>query len=146
MRLVGVLLVTKLTQLVLRRRITDSQCGMRAYSRKALAQVVPNEDGMGASLEILFAAYRRGLRVEEVPTTVHYKGESDSSQNPVIHFTQLIYTLLRIGILKVHAKGYTHVPGSDPGSGQPGIIGTSDRGLLPPRILDKNTLSEPRSL
>ena len=97
-RLVGVTLVTKLAELLLRRRLTDAQCGMRAYSNLALNHVIPEENGMGASLEILFKAQRSKLRLLEVPTQVHYNGESDSGEHPLLHLAELLSALLRVSV------------------------------------------------
>ena len=99
-RLFGILLVTKLTQLMTRRKMTDSQCGLRCYSSRALKSVLPHARGMGASLEILLLAHRNGLRVIEAPTDVSYNGESDSSHDSISHMMNLLFTLFRSGLIQ----------------------------------------------
>jgi len=98
-RLAGILLVTKFTELLTRCRITDSQCGLRCYSYSALKSVVPHDNGMGASVEILFLAHRKRMRIVEGPTTVYYNGESDSSKDSLSHLISLLQATLKSGIL-----------------------------------------------
>jgi len=62
--------------------LTDSQSGMRAYNKKAIQAIVPTEQGMGASTEILLKAKQHSLRVTEVPINIKYD-EKSSTQNPV---------------------------------------------------------------
>ena len=62
-------------------RVGDSQCGFRAYNRRAIETIHITEDGMGASLEILSEARKARLNVMEVPVTVTYEdAKSPSSQ------------------------------------------------------------------
>jgi len=72
--------------------VRDSQCGFRAYSRKAVELIHPKENGMAVSSEIISEATRNGLRIREVPISVRYTDDS-STHNPV---KQGFYTLWRI--------------------------------------------------
>ena len=55
-RKVGIKIITKITNLSIKEKLTDSQSGFRAYSRKALQEITPTDDGMGVSTEILIKA------------------------------------------------------------------------------------------
>ena len=71
----------------------DSQCGFRAYNRKAIESISIKEKGMGASLEILEQAKEHKLTVAEIPVHVTYKG-TKHSQHPLEHGASLIQTFL----------------------------------------------------
>ncbi len=80
--------------------VSDTQSGMRAYSRTALkAAIKAAETGMGVSLSILKEVSRENLRVKEVPIKVYYKG-AKPSKNPVAHFSELIAVILKISLLE----------------------------------------------
>jgi len=72
--------------------VGDSQCGFRAYNKKAIDSIVIREDRMGASLEILKQAHEKNLKVFEVPCTiVYFKHDSDIN---VRHGLSLVETIL----------------------------------------------------
>ncbi|MFC6825100.1 glycosyltransferase family 2 protein [Halopelagius fulvigenes] len=73
-------------------RIRDTQSGFRAYDRRAIESLAADReltDGMGASIDVLFHAYRYGYHVEEVDTTISYEGVT-STHNPVRHGLTLV--------------------------------------------------------
>lgn len=91
-------------------KVSDTQSGMRAYSRRALeAAARAVERGMGVSLGILNEISSSGLRVAEVPITVKYIN-SKSSKNPVLHFSELIATVIRM-IVEERPLIYLGLPG-----------------------------------
>lgn len=78
-------------------RITDSQSGFRAYTRRALDSLNLTENGMGISTEILVKAGERGLRVSEVP--IHITYEVKAKRNPFKHgFEVLINTFKHLSL------------------------------------------------
>lgn len=77
--------------------VRDSQCGFRAYSRRAVKMIRPKEKGMAVSSEIVALAARTGLKIVEVPISVRYT-EDSSTHNPV---KQGFYTLWRIVVMIV---------------------------------------------
>ncbi len=90
--------------------IRDTQSGMRAYSKRALEVAADAmERGMAVSYGILKELAKAGLRVKEVPITVTYGGVKPS-KNPVLHFSELVGTLLRI-ILEERPLLYLGLPG-----------------------------------
>lgn len=102
-RQVGIGIVNTLTNAALgvvraRNRVSDTQCGFRAYDRTAIASLAADSnmsEGMGASTDILYHAFTNGYRIREVGTTVDYDVEGANSQNPVSHGLHLVNNLLR---------------------------------------------------
>jgi len=91
--------------------IKDTQSGMRAYSKSALKVALEAvEKGMGVSLGVLKEISKAKLRIKEVPIVVSYSG-AKPSKNPLLHFSELILTILRM-ILEEKPLLYLGVPGS----------------------------------
>jgi len=76
-------------------KISDTQSGFRAYSRKAVEAILPTEMGMGVSREILLKAEERGLRIKEVPLKIIYDVERPSKINPVTHGLDVIFSTIK---------------------------------------------------
>jgi glycosyltransferase involved in cell wall biosynthesis len=76
-------------------RVSDSQCGFRAYSKRAISVIDPSERGMGAGSEILLQLYEKRLKVVEVPVHCNYT-RGGSSQRPVYHGLSVISSILRL--------------------------------------------------
>lgn len=72
--------------------IKDSQCGFRAYNRKAIESINIKEEGFGASLEILRKARENNLKMSGVPCTVTYE-DTEHTKNPLTHGMILIETI-----------------------------------------------------
>jgi glycosyltransferase involved in cell wall biosynthesis len=94
-RLKGVRMITDLTDKITDLGLTDSQCGFRAYSRKALEIIFPSEMGMGVSTEILVKAAEANLRVKEVPISIRYKGLKTSTHNTVYHAIDVVASTIK---------------------------------------------------
>lgn len=110
-RKVGIKIITKITNLSIKEKLTDSQSGFRAYSRNALQQITPADDGMGVSTEILIKASNLELKIAEVPIKVNYSGET-STHDPVSHGTSVILSTIKFTSIHNPLKFY----------GIPGII------------------------
>ena len=110
-RKVGIKIITKVTNLSIKEKLTDSQSGFRAYSKKALQKVIPSDVGMGVSTEILIKASNLELKVAEVPIKVHYDVDT-STHNPVSHGTSVILSTIKFTSIHNPLKFY----------GIPGII------------------------
>ena len=110
-RKVGIKIITKVTNLSIKEKLTDSQSGFRAYSKKALQKIIPSDAGMGVSTEILIKASNLKLKIAEVPIKVHYDGDT-STHNPVSHGTSVILSTLKFTSIHNPLKFY----------GIPGII------------------------
>ena len=71
-RKIGIITITLLTKIVSGYPVTDSQCGFRAYSRRALEELKITELGWGSSVEVFFRARDVGLRISEIPVDCDY--------------------------------------------------------------------------
>ncbi|MCS7179071.1 MAG: glycosyltransferase family 2 protein [Anaerolineae bacterium] len=68
---IGNPLVTAILNLLFRSRLSDSQSGMRAFTREAWQRLRLQSTGMEFASEMLIQARRAGLRIAEVPITFH---------------------------------------------------------------------------
>jgi len=93
-RKIGIKTITGLTNIMTGSKITDSQSGFRAYSKKVLKEISPTESGMGISTEILIKASKKEMRIVEVPITISYEG-STHSQEPISHGTSVIMSTIK---------------------------------------------------
>ena len=66
-RRIGNPILTGLLNLFFGVRVSDAHCGMRAVRRDALRTLDLHSTGMEFASEMVFKAYRRGLRVSEIP-------------------------------------------------------------------------------
>lgn len=64
--------------------LTDTECGFRAFSRKAVQTLELKETGMAISAETVAEASRKSLKVIQVPISVTY-GKDSSTLHPVKH-------------------------------------------------------------
>ncbi len=93
-RKIGIKTITGLTNVVTGSKITDSQSGFRAYSKKVLKEISPTESGMGISTEILIKASKKEMRIVEVPITISYE-DNIHSQEPISHGTSVIMSTIK---------------------------------------------------
>ena len=110
-RKIGIKTITSVTNSALDSKITDSQSGFRAYSKKVLDEIVPSEYGMGVSTEILIKASKKKFRIEEVPIVILYEGET-STHNPVSHGVSVLLNTMKFISIEKPLRFY----------GIPGII------------------------
>ena len=93
-REIGIKAITKLTNVTGGTKITDSQSGFRAYSKKVLEEIKPQESGMGISTEILIKTQKAGFKIMEVPIIILYEGDT-STHNPISHGSSVILSTLK---------------------------------------------------
>ena len=93
-RKVGIKVITKITNTSIKKQLTDSQSGFRAYSKKVLGQLSPSESGMGVSTEILIKASSKNFRISEVPIKILYEGKT-STHNPITHGSSVIISTIK---------------------------------------------------
>ena len=93
-REIGIKVITKLTNVTGGTKITDSQSGFRAYNKKILDKIKPQESGMGISTEILIKSQKADFKITEVPITVLYDGDT-STHNPISHGSSVILSTLK---------------------------------------------------
>ena len=80
----GQKVLAKMTNISSRQKLTDTESGFRAYSKKALATLELKEEGMAVSSEIVSEAAGKGLKITEVPISVIYTKDG-STLNPIRH-------------------------------------------------------------
>ncbi len=83
-RRIGQRVLLFFTNILSGEKLTDTESGFRAYSRKALVELVLKERGMAISAEMVSVATAKGLIITEVPISVTYTGDG-STINPVKH-------------------------------------------------------------
>ena len=92
--------------------VADAQSGFRAFSLSALDVVLDTEvTGYGADTEQLTLAFKKGLRIVEVPVNIQYGGlRKTSKKHPLFHGGELISTILRL-IVEERPLFFLGVPG-----------------------------------
>ena len=65
-------------------KLTDSECGFRAFSKKAIFELELKENGMAISAETIVCATDKGLKITQVPISNIYTTDG-STLNPVRH-------------------------------------------------------------
>jgi glycosyltransferase involved in cell wall biosynthesis len=83
-RRLGQKILSRLTGVASRKRLTDTESGFRAYSRRAITTLELKETGMAISSEIISEGTAKGLEIGEVPISVAYTADG-STLNPVRH-------------------------------------------------------------
>ena len=104
-RKIGIKVITQVTNASLKKKLTDSQSGFRAYNKQALTQISPSEMGMGISTEILIKASNKGLRIAEIPITILYHDDA-STHNPVSHGTSVLVSTIKFTSIEHPLKFY----------------------------------------
>ena len=92
-RRIGQKVLLHSTNILSRKKLSDSESGFRAFSRKAIAVLELRENGMAISAETVAEAAKQGLKVTEVPVSVTYSRDS-STLNPVAHGLEVLTKIL----------------------------------------------------
>jgi len=100
-RKVGMKIIDSIANKDMKTKVSDTQSGFRAYSKKAVFSICISELGMGAGAEILIDASSKKLRIAEVPISVRYD-VGKSSQHPIVQGFSVISSLIRL-IAERHA-------------------------------------------
>ena len=104
-RKAGIKLITKITNATIKKQLTDSQSGFRAYSKKVLNELNPSELGMGISTEILIKASTKNFRISEVPIKIIYNGDT-STHNPISHGSSVLFSTIKYTSIEHPLKFY----------------------------------------
>jgi glycosyltransferase involved in cell wall biosynthesis len=79
-RWIGNPILSGMLRLLFRTRVSDSHCGMRAFTREAYDEMRLHTTGMEFASEIVVNSLRAGLKIHEIPITYHPRiGESKLS-------------------------------------------------------------------
>lgn len=105
-RKVGIKIITKVTNVSINQKITDSQSGFRAYSKQVLEKLSPSDVGMGISTEILIKSSKMGFKILEVPIKILYQGENTSTHNPISHGTSVLFSTIKYTSVEHPLKFY----------------------------------------
>jgi len=98
-RKIGLYILTIVTNLCSQIKLTDSQSGFRAFSKKAINNLNFKEKGLAIESEMQFLAKKYKLRILEVPITTLY--EEKAKRNPLFHGFGVL-----IAIIKMKLKNY----------------------------------------
>jgi len=104
-RKVGIKVITKVTNASIKKQLTDSQSGFRAYSKQVINELNPSELGMGISTEILIKASSKNFRILEVPIKIIYSGDT-STHNPVSHGSSVLLSTIKYTSIEHPLKFY----------------------------------------
>lgn len=83
-RRIGQRVLSRLTYIASRKKLSDTESGFRAYSRKAITTLELKEKGMAISAEIVSEATGKGLKVTQVPISAIYTKDG-STLHPLRH-------------------------------------------------------------
>jgi len=104
-RKVGIKVITKITNASIKEKLTDSQSGFRAYSKKMVNELSPSELGMGISTEILIKASSKNFKIVEVPIKILYSGDT-STHNPISHGSSVVLSTIKYTSIEHPLKFY----------------------------------------
>jgi glycosyltransferase involved in cell wall biosynthesis len=93
-RRLGQNVLTKATNIGGSLRITDSQNGFRAFSKKTFKAFKFRTPGMGIESEMLLDLAKKGYRILEVPVSCKYDVERPSKKNPLSHGISVLLTII----------------------------------------------------
>ena len=108
-RKIGNKLLNFLVNVGINQKLTDTQSGFRAYSKRALRRIEITENNMGVDSQIIIDASRVGLKVVEVPINVNYRNIKPT-HNPIKHLMMVIDYIIR-RIIEKNSLLYLGVPG-----------------------------------
>ncbi len=95
-RILGVKAVTRTVKTAFNiNGITDAQSGFRAYRASVVGDLIPEDNTMAASVEILAKARNKNLKIKEVPITIT-SHEDASKHNPLYHLAVLIVGIIQL--------------------------------------------------
>jgi glycosyltransferase involved in cell wall biosynthesis len=96
-RRLGINIINFLWNFGLKVKVSDTQSGFRAYSKKAIENLTLSETGMSISIEILDEIRRKKLTLREVPITCSYKNNNSSlSIKTFLHGLGVSMSVIRI--------------------------------------------------
>jgi glycosyltransferase involved in cell wall biosynthesis len=83
-RRIGQKVVSRSTRLASKANISDSECGFRAFSQRAISELELKANGMAVSSETIVRAAEKNLKITEVPISNIYTMDG-STLNPIRH-------------------------------------------------------------
>jgi len=92
-RRIGQKVILYSTRILSREKLSDSESGFRAFSKKAINALELRENGMAVSAETITEAKEKDLKVTEVPISIKYTKDG-STLNPVAHGMQVFTRII----------------------------------------------------
>lgn len=83
-RWAGQRVLSYLVRVLSRRKLSDTESGFRALSKKTISQIRLKETGFAVEAEMISVAIAKGLKVTEVPVSIIYTKDG-STLNPLRH-------------------------------------------------------------
>jgi len=108
-RRLGQEVLTATTNLASGHRLTDSQSGFRAFSKKAIEVLRFDERGIGVESEMQLKAGESELRLLEVPVSCSYEGDT-STYGPLHHGLEVLASIVRY-VSQRHPLTFFSLPG-----------------------------------
>ena len=108
-RKTGIKIITSTANYGTDLKVSDSQSGFRVYSKNAINEIHPTENGMSVSTEILLKISNKKLSLAEIPITVSYDGDT-SEHNPVSHGVSVLANTIKYVSIK-HPLQFYGFPG-----------------------------------
>ena len=108
-RKAGIKIITSAANYGTDLKVSDSQSGFRVYSKNAINEIHPTENGMSVSTEILLKISNKKLSLAEIPITVSYDGDT-SEHNPVSHGVSVLANTIKYVSIK-HPLQFYGLPG-----------------------------------
>ena len=108
-RKTGIKIITSAVNYGTDLKVSDSQSGFRVYSKNAINEIHPTENGMSVSTEILLKISNKKLSLAEIPITVSYDGDT-SEHNPVSHGVSVLANTIKYVSIK-HPLQFYGLPG-----------------------------------
>ncbi len=110
----GVKIITTLANGSGKNGVSDAQSGFRAYSKRAMDRLgAISENGMSASVELLRAVQKSGLKICEVPISCKYSdsvGVKTSTENAAKHGLGLLMSLIKL-VVEDRPLPFLGIPG-----------------------------------
>ncbi len=88
-RRIGQKILLHSARILIREKLSDSECGFRALSRKAISKIHLTENGFAVATEMIVKAADEGLKITDVPISVTYTKDG-STLNPVAHGLEVL--------------------------------------------------------
>ena len=83
-RRIGQRVLSYFSRILSKEKVIDSECGYRALSARAIAELKLRQKGFAIETEMIAAATEKGLKITEVPISAIYTKDS-STLNPISH-------------------------------------------------------------
>ena len=88
-RRIGQRVISYFSAILSRKKLSDSESGFRAFSKKAITVLSLKENGMAISAETIAKAAEKGLKITERPISIRYTKDG-STLNPVVHGIEVL--------------------------------------------------------